>query len=114
MAAQAVAKSLHGNHVPARLHALADALDIVKPFVPEPLEAALRGLASELGIKAGDLIHPARVALTGQSVSPGIFEVMALLGRPKTVERLRRGAAIAVYDRALPTDPASPEAPTRP
>jgi len=39
-------------------------------------------------VKAGELIGLARVALTGRSVSPGIFEVMALLGRERTLARL--------------------------
>ena len=42
----------------------------------------------ELGLKGGDLIHPLRVAVTGKSVSAGIFEVLALLGKEKTVKRL--------------------------
>jgi glutamyl-tRNA synthetase len=44
-------------------------------------------------VKVGALIHPARVALTGRSVSPGLFEVMELLGRGRTVERLRSVSA---------------------
>jgi len=101
----AVAKHLHGEPVPERLQALAAEVEAVKPFTPETIETALRGLAARLAIKAGDLIHPARVALTGQAVSPGIFEVFHLLGRTKAVERLRRGAAIAIHDRSLPTGP---------
>jgi len=49
----------------------------------------VRGLAEELGIKAGTLIGAARVALTGTSASPGIFDVITLLGREKTATRLR-------------------------
>ena len=88
--------------------ALAERFETLRHFTPEPLEAVLRELAEALGVKAGELIHPARVALTGQAVSPGIFDVVALLGRSKTVERLRRGAAIAEHDRALPPGPAAP------
>ena len=55
------------------------------------LEAALRGLSEEIGVGAGKLIHPLRVALTGQSASPGIFEVLVLLGRERALERVRRG-----------------------
>ena len=43
-------------------------------------------------MKAGELIHPGRVALTGQGRSAGIFEVMELVGAPRTVARLRRAA----------------------
>jgi glutamyl-tRNA synthetase len=56
----------------------------------EPLEALVRGLAEEEGVGAGKLIHPLRVALTGQAASPGIFEVMVLLGREAVLERLDR------------------------
>ncbi len=57
------------------------------------LEAVTRGLAAELGIKAGELMGATRVALTGRKVAPGLFEVMALLGRERTLARLRAAAA---------------------
>ena len=57
---------------------------------PEPLERALRGLAAELGAGAGRLIHPLRVALTGQAVSPGIFDVLYYVGRDLSLERIER------------------------
>jgi glutamyl-tRNA synthetase len=76
-----------------RLVALADCVARVEPFELEPLEAAVRGLAADLGAKPGDLFSAARVALTGRKVAPGIFEVMRLLGRARTVERLRTAAA---------------------
>ena len=56
----------------------------------EPLERALRGLAAELGVGAGHLIHPLRVALTGQAVSPGIFDVLYYVGRGLSLERIER------------------------
>jgi glutamyl-tRNA synthetase len=56
------------------------------------LERETRQLAQELGIKAGDLMGATRVALTGRKVAPGLFEVMALLGRERTVARLRAAA----------------------
>lgn len=55
------------------------------------LEQRLRGLAEEMGVGAGKLIHPLRVALTGQMASPGIFEVMLLLGRERCSARLKDG-----------------------
>ena len=54
----------------------------------EPLERALRGLAAELGVGAGRLIHPLRVALTGQAVSPGIFDVLYHLGKDLSLDRI--------------------------
>jgi glutamyl-tRNA synthetase len=72
---------------------LAARLRPLREFTLESLERETRGLAAELGIKAGDLISAARIALTGRKVSPGIFDVMWLLGRERTLERLGRAAA---------------------
>jgi nondiscriminating glutamyl-tRNA synthetase len=76
-----------------RLEALAKAIERDQDFTLESLERETRGLATELGIKAGELIGIARVALTGRKVSPGIFEVMWLLGRERTLARLRDAAS---------------------
>jgi glutamyl-tRNA synthetase len=75
-----------------RLRALAERLR-GESFDLAALERATRALAADLGVKAGELIGLARVALTGQKVSPGIFEVMALLGKERTVERLDDAAS---------------------
>jgi glutamyl-tRNA synthetase len=75
-----------------RLRALAERLR-GESFDLGALEHATRGLAAELGIKAGELIGITRVALTGRKVSPGIFEVMALLGKERTVSRLDNAAS---------------------
>ena len=45
-------------------------------------------MADERGIKAGALIHATRVAVTGQAVSPGLFDVLALVGRDRVLKRL--------------------------
>ena len=58
------------------------------PFEPVPIETALREVAAAEGIKAASLIHASRVAVTGQSVSPGVFEVLALAGRDRVLQRL--------------------------
>ena len=75
-------------------------LELVEPFELEPLEAAVRALAETMGVKAGDLFFPARVALTGRRVAPGIFEVMRLLGKRRTLERLRAGAEVWTTEHA--------------
>ncbi len=79
--------------VASRLAALRDRFARVEPWGEAALEAALRGLADELGVGAGKLIHPLRVALTGAAVSPGIFEVLAAVG--PVVTRARLDAALA-------------------
>lgn len=57
----------------------------------DELEKRLRGLAEEMGVGAGKLIHPLRVALTGNMASPGIFDVLVLLGRDRAFERIEAG-----------------------
>ena len=81
------------DEVGPRLEALAERLATLPAFDLETLERETRALAGSLGIKAGELIGIARVALTGRKVSPGIFEVMWLLGRERTLERLREAGA---------------------
>src|SRR5207253_8600011 len=78
--------------VAARFEALASRLSADPEFSLASLEAGTRALAAELGIKAGELIGITRVALTGRNVSPGIFEIMWLLGKEKVVARLREAA----------------------
>jgi glutamyl-tRNA synthetase len=63
-----------------------------KPFDAQETEKCLRALAEEKGLKAGLLINAARVALTGQAVAPGLFEVMVALGRERVAGRLHRAA----------------------
>jgi glutamyl-tRNA synthetase len=64
------------------------------PVWSEPdLEAEVRAAADSAGVGAGKLIHPLRLALTGTAASPGIFEVAALLGRERTLQRVDRAIA---------------------
>lgn len=62
----------------------------VTEFTVENTEKAYRALIEELQIKAGQLIHPTRLALTGRTASPGLFEVMALLGKERCLARLEQ------------------------
>ncbi|WP_297056095.1 glutamate--tRNA ligase [Thermosulfurimonas sp.] len=59
-------------------------------FKDEPLERLFRGLAEETGLKLKKIAQPVRVALTGKTVSPGLFEIMRILGRERVLRRLRR------------------------
>jgi glutamyl-tRNA synthetase len=61
----------------------------------ESLEGIFKGVLEETGLKMGQLAQPVRVALTGRAVSPGIFEVIDLLGREAAMMRLRRGVELA-------------------
>lgn len=86
----AVEKFLKDEKVREYLRTLASRLESLPEFTLQSTEATVRGLAGELGIKAGVLMNASRVALTGQTAAPGLFDVMTLLGREETVERLRR------------------------
>jgi glutamyl-tRNA synthetase len=91
----AVKKFLQPAGITDHLAAFRAALDSVTPFAAAGLEAALRGLAEARGVKPAAIIHAARVAVTGKSVSPGLFEVLELLGRARTVRRLENALALA-------------------
>jgi glutamyl-tRNA synthetase len=93
---EAVKKFCKDTSLPALLESLAGRLGCTDPFNAEETERTLRAFAEEKGVKAGLLINAARVALTGQAVAPGLFEVMAVLGRERVVERLRRAAGTLV------------------
>jgi glutamyl/glutaminyl-tRNA synthetase len=57
-------------------------------WTPEEIEENLRFFAESEGIKAGELIHILRLTLTGISISPGIFELMCVLGKDKVISRI--------------------------
>ncbi|MBS1879542.1 MAG: glutamate--tRNA ligase [Actinobacteria bacterium] len=70
------------------LAAAREALGDVEPFAPEPIEAALAPVLERFELKPGRLYQPIRVAITGSSVSPGIFESLAALGRADSLARI--------------------------
>ncbi len=71
-----------------RLARARSALAGVDPFDEQPVEQTLRGLVEELGVKPKAVFQPIRLAISGSSISPGIFESVALLGREETLERI--------------------------
>jgi len=70
------------------LEEIRDSFERLSSFGPENIEQVLRGKAESLNIKAGELIHPIRLALTGRTVSPGIFDVISILGKDTVIKRL--------------------------
>lgn len=70
-----------------------DALAALPVFDLKTTEECYNKLAEELGLSLGKVIHPTRLALTGRTFSPGMFDVMVLLGREKTLERLEKAIA---------------------
>ncbi|MBI2912456.1 MAG: glutamate--tRNA ligase [Chloroflexi bacterium] len=73
----------------AALETVLDHIDGLEPWEHDALEGAIRPLAEELGLKAGELFGLMRVAVTGKTAAPPLFETMAVLGRQRTLERLR-------------------------
>jgi glutamyl-tRNA synthetase len=69
-------------------------IEALEPLDAGALEEALRELAEENGAGAGRIIHPVRLAVSGVAFGPGLFELLALIGRETTVRRLRRAAEV--------------------
>lgn len=78
-----------------RLAALSKAFSAVTDWSANHLEAALKSRAVELGLKVGELVHPARIAASGQPVGPGLYEMLELLGRDRVQQRLEAARLIA-------------------
>jgi glutamyl-tRNA synthetase len=87
------AKLLANPETSELVAALAQRYEALEPFDVETTEAALRRLAEERGVKAGAVIHPTRMALTGSQAGPPLFDVVAAMGRAATVRHLRAFAA---------------------
>lgn len=83
-------KVMTKDHVPEVLERGHDKLASLDIWEPEGIESALREIPDEIGIGAGKTFQPLRVAVTGSSVSPPLFESMAALGRDSTLERIAR------------------------
>jgi glutamyl-tRNA synthetase len=93
--AAAVAKHLHADGMRDHLAAIDAALTGLRAFDAASLESALRATAEVRGVKAATLIHAVRVAVTGKTASPGLFEVLSLLGRDVVHERLTGAIRLA-------------------
>jgi glutamyl/glutaminyl-tRNA synthetase len=87
----AVEKHLRTPGMDAHLAAIDAAFRALETFDPASTESTLRAVADARGVKAGTLIHAVRVAVSGKTVTPGLFEVLALLGRERVHARV--GAA---------------------
>jgi len=85
-----VRKYLASDTVAPALRALAQRWTAVSDWTEGALEAELRLVAKESGRTAGTLIHPVRLAVTGRTASPGLFEVVAVLGKERTLLRIDR------------------------
>lgn len=93
--AAAVDKHLRAPDMAGHLEAIDARFAELSPFDAQALESTLRAIAEERSVKAATLIHAVRVAVTGKTVSPGIFDVLALLGREPVHKRVRAAIRIA-------------------
>jgi len=84
------AKRLEAKDYSREFKLLIERMDSLENFDCLNIENAFRSLVKELNIKAGDLIHPVRSALSGKTIGPGLFELMEVLGREKIKQRLNK------------------------
>ncbi|HEU4754434.1 MAG TPA: glutamate--tRNA ligase, partial [Armatimonadota bacterium] len=85
----AVAKRLRTPQAGPALDAVIRRLEALPEWSVEQIEGAVRNAVEELGVKGGEVIHPTRVAATGRTVGPGLFETLCVLGRERTLNRMR-------------------------
>ena len=85
---KAVDKVLKAAGAGKVLEDLGPALALVEPFAAKPLEDRIRGFCAEKGLKVGQVFHPIRVAVSGRTTGPGLFEMLEVLGREKVLARL--------------------------
>ena len=93
-AEEMVGRRMDEEMVLTSLRSSIDALMSVEPFTSDEIETVLRGLTETTGLKAGQLFTPLRVALTAKRIAPPLFESIEVLGRERTVERLRNGLSV--------------------
>ncbi len=92
---EAVTKSLCKPGAGDRLQALGSALSGLSDWTHPAIEARLKETAVALGVKTGELVHPARVAVSGRSVGPGLYEMFEVLGKERTLARFERARGMA-------------------
>src|SRR5690348_4976187 len=87
---EAAQKSFVPENKP-RLEKLRDAFARVEPFNAAGIEAALKATAAELGVKVGVLVHPVRLAATGNASGPSLYHLLEVLGKEKSLARVEKG-----------------------
>ncbi len=91
---QVVQRGMNPEGTRLILEAAYDGLVEVDSFQTDSLEALLRPMAADLGVKVGQLLGTLRVATTGQKVSPPIFESLEVLGRERSLESIKKAASL--------------------
>ena len=90
---EAAKKSFVPENKP-RVEKLRDAFAKADPLNAATLEAALKATATELGVKAGVLVHPIRLACTGNPAGPSLYHLMEVLGKDKTLVRIEKAMSV--------------------
>jgi glutamyl-tRNA synthetase len=86
----AVEQSLRKPGAIERLQSLRNAYAVQEEWYASNLEAALKNLAKELGCKAGELVHPARVAVSGKAIGPSLYHMFEIMGKERVLRRMDR------------------------
>ena len=89
---EAAQRDFTGENKP-RLARLRDALAGLEPFEADPIGATLKAVAQELGVKAGVLVHPTRLACCGNAAGPSLYHLLAVLGKERALQRIDRALA---------------------
>jgi glutamyl-tRNA synthetase len=87
---ESVEKTLKKTGALDRLRRLGERYQALQEWSAEGLEAGLKELAGTLGCKTGDLIHPARVAVSGKSIGPSLYHMLEVMGRDRVLTRIKR------------------------
>lgn len=97
---KAFRKHLRREGVAELLAEVAARLKPLREFTPEEIEREMRAVIAARGVKAGEVMQPVRVAVSGRMETPGIFETMALIGRERVLDRLEKAPRLVVPDEA--------------
>jgi glutamyl-tRNA synthetase len=96
-------KWLNKEATPDTLDKLADAFEALDAWDADGIEGAVRGLAEELEVGAGKVIHPCRAAVTGTTIGPSLFHLVELIDRDDVIARLRKTAELSRAGELAPT-----------
>jgi glutamyl-tRNA synthetase len=88
---QSAVKKWYGMpHIPQMLEELIRRYESLEPFTASEIERVTREVIAWLGVPGGHVIHPVRVAVSGRTTGPSLFEMLEVLGKPRVLQRLRR------------------------
>ncbi len=99
-----IKKYLKNENIWVHLEETYNLLKKLSPFHQEDIENTVRGFAEKVDISAGKLIHPIRLAITGRTATPGLFEIMELIGKETVLNRLRKFLSQKNYFQQIITD----------